>query len=497
MNTAISPPSPAAVLQALWLGSALDAQALGRAHLTGSNRRLPSSFAVGAAAQASVAAAALAATEIGALRQPGLPAQEVGVAMEHALAETTAFFTLDGARPSIWAPVSGLYACGSAIGQPGWVRIHANFEHHRDGALRLLGLPPGEQTPRQQVAQALQSWSAFDFEARATAAGLVVAAVRSAQEWAEHPHSSALRAQPLVRITQTDADSPAAPRAWPTLAPDALPLSGLRMLDLTRILAGPVAARTLAACGAEVLMINGPQLPNIESIADMSRGKRSALLDLKTPAGLAQLRQLLAGAHVFVQGYRPGSLQALGLGVDEVARLAPGIVHASLSAYGRSGPWADKRGFDSLVQTACGINLAEAQAFGAAEPRALPMQILDYGAGFLLAFGVQAALLRQAVQGGTWHVEVSLARVAQWLVELGRPPLAQPAQAEGAAGAAGAAGDWLRPYLETTESGFGRLCAVRPSAQLSRTPASLRRPSVPPGTDQPLWLEHPYDNGGL
>lgn len=491
MNTSISTPSSAAVLEALWLGAGLDARALGRVHLAGTNQRLPSSFAVGTAAQASVAASALAATEIGAMRQPGLPAQEVAVAMEHALAETTAFFTLDGVRPSIWSPVSGLYACGSAIGQPGWVRIHANFEHHRDGALLLLGLPPGEQTSRQQVAQALQSWNALDFEAKATAAGLVVAAVRSMQEWAEHPQSAALRAQPLVRITQIDSDSPAAPRAWRAIAPDALPLSGLRMLDLTRILAGPVAARTLAAYGAEVLMVNGPQLPNIESIADMSRGKRSAQLDLKTPAGVAQMRQLLAGAHVFLQGYRPGSLQALGLGVDEVARLAPGIVCASLSAYGRSGPWADKRGFDSLAQTVSGINLAEAEAFGESVPRALPMQILDYGAGFLLAFGVQAALLRQAAQGGTWHVEVSLARVAQWLVDLGRLPLTQPAPA------ADAAADWLQPYLETTESGFGRLCAVRPSAQLSRTPASLRRPSVPPGTDQPLWLEHPYDNGGL
>ena len=473
MNTPASTPTPAAVLEALWRGAGLGAQALGRAHLTGTASHLRSSFAVGTAAQAGVAAAALAATEIGAHRQPGLPAQDVTVDVEHALAETTAFFSLNGVRPSIWSPVSGLYACGS-----GWVRIHANFDHHRDGALRLLSLPPGETTSKQQVAQALQAWNALDFEARATEAGLVVAAVRSPQEWAGHPQSAALRAEPLVRITQLGA---AAPRAWPALAPDALPLSGLHVLDLTRILAGPVAARTLAAYGAEVLMVNAPHLPNIESIADMSRGKRSALLDLRTPGGMAHMRQLLAGAHVFLQGYRPGSLQALGLGVQEVARLAPGSVYASLSAYGRSGPWADKRGFDSLVQTVSGINLAEAQAFGEATPRALPMQILDYGAGFLLAFGVQAALLRQATQGGTWHVEVSLARVAQWLVELGRLPVTP------AVSAADAGGGWIRTYLETTESGFGRLCAVRPSAQLSRTPPSLRHPSVRPGTDEPRW----------
>lgn len=469
-----------AVLAALWRDAGLDARAPGRVRLSGASQRLRSSFAVAAAAQAAVAAAALAATEIGALRQPALPAQSVAVEMEHALAETTGFFTLDGVRPPIWSPLSGLYACGVAAGRPGWVRIHANFDHHRDGALRLLGLPPSPDTSRQQVVQALQAWSALDFEARASESGLVVAAVRSPEQWAAHAQSAALRAQPLVSIKQIGAASRAAPRPWPALAPDALPLHGLRVLDLTRILAGPVAARTLAAYGADVLMVNGPQLPNIEAIADMSRGKRSALLDLKTGAGMAQMRRLLGEAHVFLQGYRPGSLQALGLGVEEVARLAPGIVYASLSAYGRSGPWADRRGFDSLVQSACGINLAEAGAFGEAAPRALPMQILDYGAGFLLAFGIEAALLRQAGQGGSWHVEVSLARVAQWLVDMGRVPVAPPPPAADDAA-------WLQPYLESSASGFGLLRAVRPGAQLSRTPAGLGRSAAVPGADPPCW----------
>lgn len=483
MNTSCadtSSKSPSAVLEALWRGVGLNAQSLGRAQLTGSNQRLRSSFAVGAAAQASVAAAALAATEMGARRQPDLAAQSISVDMEHALAESTALFMLDGRLPSIWAPISGLYACGAAIGQPGWVRIHANFDHHRDGALRLLGLPPGKDTSKLQVAQALQSWNALEFEAKATEAGLVVVALRSLQEWVNHPHSAALREQPLINITQIDGGRRCAPRAWPNVTPTALPLEGLRVLDLTRILAGPVAARTLAAYGADVLMINSPHLPNIEAVADMSRGKRSALLDLKTPDGMASMQQLLGGAHVFLQGYRPGSLEALGLGVREVARLAPGIVYASLSAYGRIGPWADKRGFDSLVQTASGLNVAEAEAFGESAPRALPLQILDFGAGFLLAFGIQAALLRQAREGGTWHVEVSLARVAQWLLEIGRVPVIEtPVAADPYA--------WLRPYLETTASGFGELCAVSPSAQLSRTPAVLRRPAVIPGTDAPRW----------
>jgi len=469
-----------AVLEALWHEAWLDASALRRAHLTGSSDHLRSSFAAATLAQASAAAGALAATEIGALRQPQWPAQEVTVDITPVLAETTGYFTLDGLRPPSWAPISGLYACGEAIAQPGWVRIHANFEHHRDGALRLLELAPGPHTSRDQVAQALRGWNALDFEARATAAGLVVAAVRSLEQWAQHPQCAALRTQPLIAITQLDAGHAAPPRAWPASGCAALPLEGLRILDLTRILAGPVATRTLAAYGAEVLMVNAPHLPNIEAIADLSRGKRSALLDLRSGDAMAQMQRLLPHAHVFVQGYRPGSLQALGLGVDAVARTAPGIVYASLSAYGRSGPWADQRGFDSLVQAVSGLNLAEAQAFGDATPRALPMQILDYGAGYLLAFGIQAALLRQATQGGTWHVEVSLARVAQWLVALGRVPVPHP---PGAAGKT----DWIEPWLETVASGYGELRAVRPSAVLSRTPARWRRPSVRPGTHAPDW----------
>ena len=179
------------------------------------------------------------------------------------------------------------------------------------------------------------------------------------------------------------------------LAAEARPLEGLRVLDLTRILAGPVAGRTLAAFGADVMLVNSPKLPNISAIADTSRGKRSALADLHEPADRAALVAALQGAHVMLQAYRPGGLAALGFGAEQAAALRPGIVHVSLSAYGRTGPWAQRRGFDSLVQTATGINDAEGTAFGAGRPRALPMQILDMASAFLLAFGAEAALLRQ------------------------------------------------------------------------------------------------------
>ena len=366
---------------------------------------------MGTAAQASLAVAALAATEIGA-RRNGLR-QQVRVDMRHAALECIGRFEIDGRAPELWDRLAGLYRCGDDR----WVRLHTNFAHHRDGILRLLALPPGAETSRETVAAALRDWQAFAFEDVAATAGMVVAAVRSFDEWDAHPQSAASAAQPLVAIEKIG-DAP--PLAWPALTLDASPLRGLRVLDLTRILAGPVGGRTLAAYGADVMLVNSPNLPNVEAIIDTSRGKLSALADLHEPADRDGLRAVLRDAHVFVQGYRPGALATLGFAPADLAAARPGIVSVSLSAYGEMGPWAGRRGFDSLVQSATGFNDAESRAVGSTEPKALPMQILDMATGFLMAFGAQAALLRQQHEGGSWHVRVSLARTALWLRELGR-----------------------------------------------------------------------------
>ena len=248
------------------------------------------------------------------------------------------------------------------------------------------------------------------------------------------------------------------------------------MLDLTRILAGPFCGRLLAAYGAEVMLVNSPSLPNIESIAESSRGKLSALADLRTETGRDALRAVLRDSEVFVQGYRPGSLAALGFAPEAVAQARPGIVMVSLSAYGETGPWANKRGFDSLVQTATGFNHAEAQAAGAEQPRALPMQMLDMATGALMAFGAQAVLLRQQREGGSWHVRVSLARTGLWLRELGRVANGFDAPAADFAG-----------LMETSTSGWGELGTVRHAAAFSHTPAGYARPSMPPGSHPLAW----------
>ena len=460
-------PNSLDAIRSIWASAALPVDALHHLALSGADPVLPSSFAVGTAAQASLSAAALAATCIGA-RRNGLQ-QQLRVDMRHAALECTGRFEVDGRRPELWDRLAGLYACSNGH----WLRLHTNFAHHRDGVLRLLGLPAGPDTPREAVAAALCHRDALAFEEAATRAGLVVAAVRSFDAWDAHPQSAAVAAQALVALDRIG-DAP--PLAWPALPLDANPLHGLRVLDLTRILAGPVGGRTLAAYGADVMLVNAPHLPNIEAIADTSRGKLSAWADLRAPAGREGLRAVLRDAHVVVQGYRPGAIAAFGFAPSDVAATRPGIVMVSLSAYGETGPWAGKRGFDSLVQSATGFNDAEARAAGADAPKALPMQVLDMTTGFLIAFGAQAALLRQQSEGGSWHVRVSLARTGHWLRELGRVEHGFDAPKADFCG-----------LLETTPSGYGALTAMRHAAEFSHTPARWHRPSVPPGTSPLAW----------
>ena len=465
----------ARALADLWRGAGLDERALRYVDLPGDEGVLTSSFRVVTAAQASIAASALAAAEVAHRR--GLARQRVAVDTLDAARECTGYFSLDGRVPSAWEKYSGLYPCGADTDEPGWVRIHGNFAHHRDAALGVLELAAGDASEKADVERALRRWRAQDFDAAATAAGGVVAAMRTTDAWSAHPQGQASAALPLLEIERI---GPAEPRIVRPLRAGAGPLSGLRALELTRILAGPVCGRTLAAHGADVLLVNSPHLPNISAIADTSRGKRSAHVDLDSAAGRSALSDLVRGADVVVQSYRPGSLERRGFGPAEAATLRPGIVYGSLSAYGHAGPWADRRGFDSIVQTASGLNHDEARAFGDERPRPLPVQILDYASGFLLAFGLQVALLRQTEQGGSWHVRVALAATARWLRGLGRHP-AVPAPRLA-----------LEPHAVRCDSGFGDLRAMPHAARLAATPPRLGA-SMPPGTHPPLWLDRDTD----
>ena len=463
--------SPSDILAALWHQAALDPAALAQISLTGQEPIQPSSFRVDAAAQSSIAASSLAAALIH--QRHGGTTQRVAVDMRDAAIEFRSehWLSISG-RPAgaRWDAIAGLYQCGDGR----WVRLHTNFPHHRDGVLRLLGNVAHD---RAAVAKALSTWRATDFEAAAAEAGLVVTMTRSLTEWDASPQGQAAASLPPVLIEKIG-DAPPIP--LPPAA--ARPLAGMRVLDLTRVIAGPVAGRTLAAHGADVLHISAAHLPSFdELVMDTGRGKRTASLDLRAPDDQARLRELAASADIFLQGYRPGAIAEHGFAPEALAVLKPGIICVSLSAYGHLGPWAARRGFDSLVQNANGMNDAEAVAAEEAKPRPLPCQALDHASGYLLALGAMAALLRRAEEGGSWLVRVSLAGTGEWIKRLGR--------LDAGLSAPGLAPADIDAALEESDSGFGQMRATRHAARLSATPPRWDLPAMPLGSHAPAWRD--------
>lgn len=461
--------SPREILADLWTSVGDEPAALDAVTLTGEEPQLPSSFRVAAAAQAGIAAAGLAAAHLWKLRSG--QSQNVAVDMRHAVVECRSerYLRLDGKPPPpAWDAIAGIYKTRDRR----FVRLHTNFPHHRDAVCRVLNC----RAERDDVQAALMQWDAEAFETAAYAAGGVVAMMRSHDEWSGLPQASALAALPLISIERI---GEAAPKPWPR---GDRPLAGLRVLDLSRVIAGPVAGRTLAVHGADVMLISGPDLPAIPWLTiDTGRGKLTSFADLKSEQGRQTLRDLLSQADIFSQGYRPSSLAHLGFSPEEAARINPGIVFVSLSAYGHAGPWAERRGFDSLVQTATGFNHAEGQAAGVDGPKELPAQILDHATGYLMAFGAMMARARQARDGGSWHVRVSLAQTGRWLWNLGR--LADGLKTEDLKGEA------VGAFVEEAASGFGPLRSIRHSAALSQTPAFWARPAMPLGSHPPQWPE--------
>ncbi|MGH6779212.1 MAG: CoA transferase [Bradyrhizobium sp.] len=459
--------TPRDILSDLWQLAGGDAAALSSIMLTGEEPLLPSSFRVAAAAQASIAAAGLAAAHVWRLRTG--EQQQVAVDMRHAVVECRSerYLRVDGKPPPpTWDPTAGIYKTRDHR----FVRLHTNFPHHRAAVCRVLNC--AEQ--REAIQAALMQWDGEAFETAAYAGGAVVSLMRSHDEWSALPHAKALAELPPFTIEKI---GEAPPRPWPG---GDRPLAGLRVLDLSRVIAGPVAGRTLAAHGADVMLLSGPGLPAIPWLTiDTGRGKLASFVELKSEEGRKTLRDLVAETDIFAQGYRPRAIAALGFSPDDVARISPGIVYVSLSAYGHAGPWAERRGFDSLVQTATGFNHAEGQAAGVDGPKELPAQMLDHASGYLMAFAAMMARARQSREGGSWLVRVSLAQTGRWLWSLGR--------LAGGLKTADLDADDITPFIEQLPSGFGPLSSVSHAAKLSRTPAFWARPAMPLGSHPPEW----------
>jgi hypothetical protein len=365
--------------------------------------------------------------------------------------------------PAPWDPIAGDYSA-----RDGWIRLHTNAPHHRAAAERVLGVRGDKET----VARVVAHWAKADLEAAVVEAGGCAAEMRSTAEWKQHPQGQAVAAEPLAHIVETERG---ATPTWPLLT--ARPLQGVRVLDLTRVLAGPVASRFLAGYGADVLRIDPPGWDERGVVPEVTLGKRCARLDLHDASDRATFETLLGTADVLLHGYRPGALDRLGFGPTMRRRLRPELIDVCLDAYGWSGPWATRRGFDSLVQMSAGIAEAGMRRLRAEKPMPLPVQALDHATGYLMAAAAIRGVSRRLTQGHGTQACLSLARTAMVLIDLQRDATEPQLDPESQT-------DWSST-IEATEWGDAR--RVAPPAEVDGAFMSWARPASSLGSAEPRW----------
>ncbi len=440
----------------LWSALGGDDALLEALHFSGPAGGLPSRFHVSELASATIGVAALAAAELWAARREE-PLRPVSADRRLAAAaflcerlQQPVGWTL----PAGWDPIAGDYETAD-----GWIRLHTNYSYHRDAVTRMLGVP----ADRQRVAGAVKSWNATELEATVVGAGGCAAALRTMDAWQAHPQSAALADEPLCHWDEQR-------NPHPLRADASAPLSGVRVLDMTRVIAGPVGTRYLAAFGADVLRIDPPKFEEVAALLpETTRGKRCAALDLRERGDRSTWERLIAQAHVLVHGYRPGAMEALGFSVARLRELNPALVVVRYDAYGWSGPWSDRRGFDSLVQMSTGI----AHPGHDGRPTPLPAQALDHGTGYLIA----AAVCR-ALTDGRASALLSLARTARLLAELGTdgdPDAPELGDTDG--------------LLERSDTAWGPVRHVPCPGRIEGYEARWREPAGPLGRHPPRWIE--------
>jgi len=450
-----------AMIASLWVELGGAPERVRGIELTGAGS-WPSVFQVSNFATAAIATAGLALAEWGAVSS----GMDQDVSIDRRLASLWFGFSIvpqGWQLPSVWDPVAGDYQTAD-----GWIRLHTNAPHHREAALAVLKV----SAERDAVAASVARWRADELETAIVAVGGCAATMRSGEDWRAHPQGRAVMAEPLMR-SELGAEAGSFSHDFdPTR-----PLAGIRVLDLTRVLAGPVATRFLAGFGADVLRIDPPWWDEPGVVPEVTPGKRCARLDLTKASDRERLLELLAGADIVVHGYRSDALEKLGFGAAVRAAARPGLIDVSLCAYGWSGPWSGRRGFDSLVQMSAGIADAGMRQAGAEKPSPLPVQALDQGAGYLLAAAaVRGLTLRHSqAMGSRWRT--SLARVGGFLA-------AYPVQ--------DARGDISGPenedYASQIEStAWGPALRLRPPVRVGAAHMGWELPAGELGSSDPGW----------
>jgi hypothetical protein len=400
-------------------------------------QRLASAFDADTVAMASAAASNLAA---------GISS----IDRDRVVTSMTGHVELDGEPIPKWADLSGYYR---TAGEPDrYLQLHCNFPHHAAGVVELLGC----DADRDAVQNAVLTWDPIELEGALVDIGMIAARLRTIDEWDRHPHAAATAHLPLISVEHIG-DAPPRPAS-----------DRLRVLDCSRVLAGPIAGQTLAANGADVLRIGAPHLPSVQvAVLGTGFGKRNAHVDLDTVDGSRTFADLLTEADVWLDAYRPGAFAARGFDADAVA---PGGVVVQISAFDWTGPWANRRGFDSIVQSTTGIVEAGTAAAGSDGPTPLPVQLLDYATGYLASFAARRLIAHQRDVGGTWLARLSLLRTRNWLVSLGGPSPFIPA-----------APTPMEAAMTTVSSPFGLLTAPLPIG------GTFGAPPQPLGSSLATW----------
>jgi len=458
------------VVAQVWELAGGSPEAAERLTASGPRTVLPSAFDVTGLATASVAAATLAAAEFHAIRNTE-PAAAVTVdsrASCAAFAAEVLFAPVGWALPELWDPIAGNYQA-----RDGWIRLHTNYAYHRDVVTRLL-----KADDRASVQAAVSQWQAADLEAAVVAAGGCAAAMHDRDRWqASAPGRATAGAAVLVGAERPLSGEAAVPAR--SEIPARQPYAGVRVLDVTRVMAGPVCTKFLGAYGADVLRLDPPGFAEVPALLpEMTAGKRTAAVDLKVPAGRMAFENLVAGADVLVTGLRSDALGKLGYDEATLTALNPALISASLNAYGWHGPWRDRRGFDSLVQMSCGIAAAGGAAAGSDRPVPLPVQALDHATGYLLAAAVGRALAARLTRRVTTSVRASLTATANLLWSLPRPadlgelpPMPGPGEFP----------------LVDRETAWGRGRGVPLPGEIAGVAHALRVEAGPLGRHQPEW----------